>query len=118
MTAHTTVAVLPAKFRVAKRRAPSGLVASGLPTHLQVAVQQHPHAGGPQAVATADKAPAGVDHKGAVALGDAGLDRLTAAPGLGARKAGQCSSPAMDQVRLGRRADLGLGDTWRALHQP
>jgi len=72
---------------------------------------------GPTELVTADKAPAGVDPEATVALGDAGLDRLACAPGLGARKAGRCSSPAGDQVRLGRRADLGLGDPWRALHQ-
>src|SRR5664280_3273209 len=34
------------------------------------------------------------------------------------REAGRCSSPARDQVWLGRRADLGFGDTWCTLHQP
>src|SRR5665647_1112271 len=48
-------------------------------------------------------------------------DRRPCAPVMRSRRdreARRYSCRARDEVRLGRRADLGFGDTWRTLHQP
>src|ERR1035437_6350687 len=59
------------------------LVAGGLPGHLQVAVKDHPHPGRPDRVADPDEAAARVDRKRPATGGDAAVDRVPAAPGLG-----------------------------------
>src|SRR5450631_1317434 len=70
---------------VQRREAPGAgnLVARGLPCHLQVAVQQHPHPCRPDRVADTDETTTRVDRQGAVASGDTAVYRVPAATGFG-----------------------------------
>src|SRR5664280_2170462 len=67
------------------REAPGALdlVAGGLPGHLQVAVEHHPYPGRPDRMSHTDETAARIHRQGAVPGGDAAVDRVAAAPGLG-----------------------------------
>src|SRR5664279_1149383 len=59
------------------------LIPGRLTGDLQVAVQQHPHPGGPHGVPATDQAAARVNRQSATPLGEPAVDRVTAAAGLG-----------------------------------
>src|ERR1035437_320460 len=59
------------------------LVTGGLPGHLQVAVEHHPYPGRPDRMSHTDETAARIHRQGAVPGGDAAVDRVAAAPGLG-----------------------------------
>src|ERR1035437_4519873 len=67
------------------RKAPGArdLIAVSLAGHLQVAVQQHPHPGRPDRMSHTDETAARIHRQVALTGGDAAVDRVAAAPGLG-----------------------------------
>src|ERR1019366_8429798 len=100
-----------------KATGPLDLVASRLSGHLQVAVEQHPYPGRPDRVAAADEAAAGIDGQLAISGGDAAVDRVAAAPGLGdpevvdGQVLGDCEAVVgLDAVELEDVVDPGPGE--------